>query len=103
MKFWKAGARKLYAVKEADIKAHRPMSSSLSIVIDSDDSDDFELLPYTKKLKSTSNKGNEMDLIIGNEIKGIRSDLNFVNKLKQEDKVPVALKKLLHDSFTCHI
>ena len=80
------------------------MSSSSSIIIDSDDSDeDFELPPYTKKFKSTSNKGNEMNSIIVNEIKGIRSDLNFITKLKQEDKVPVALKKLLHDAFTCHI
>ena len=104
LKFWKAGARKLYAVKESDVRVYQKSTST--IFIDSDDSDDdFELPPLKKIYKpSCTSKGADVNIsAVMQEVKDMRNDLQFLTKVTRDDKIPVALQKLLHDTFTCQI
>ena len=104
LKFWKAGARKIFALKENDVRVLQRATNTSTIFIDSEDSDDdFELPPLKKiyKPSTTSGKGAEVNVsAVMQEIKGIRNDLKFLNKITRDDEIPVALQKLLHDTFT---
>ena len=58
-----------------------------------------------KFIKSSStSKGAEINLpTVLQEIKDMRNDFKFLTKVTREDKVPVPLQKLLHDTCTCQI
>ena len=50
LKFWKVGSRKLYAVKESDLKDKKRMSSVINI---SSSSDEELITPFAKRKRTT--------------------------------------------------
>ena len=91
-------ARRIYAVKESDVRVVQRSLNRSTILIDSEDSDDdFELPPVKKFMKSSStSKGAEINLpTVLQEIKDMRNDFKFLTNVTREDKVPVPLQKLL--------
>ena len=51
LKFWKVGSRKLYAVKESDLKDKKRMSSVINI--SSSSSDEELITPFAKRKRTT--------------------------------------------------
>lgn len=92
--FWKCPRRKLYAVTKKDIQNGTPLSSSKRpILLDSDD-EDFE--PMKKKSRQ------KLDLLL-NEVENIRETLDDMMTLTEDTRVPMGLKRILRDTFKCHI
>ena len=98
--FWKVGSRKLYAVKEADLRGRKRMSTAANESTSS--SDEGTILPFTKYKRTA-----EYVKIthISSELREVRSGLDKIFTLTSGMimSIPVGLRKVLYDTFRCSI
>ena len=102
LKFWKVGSRKLYAVKESELKETKKRSSTSSGIINISSSDsDSEIIPLVKRKRVS------MDSIklqrIQDDIREVKEELSKMFLLTSTMQVPIALRRLLYDTFRCSI
>ena len=64
-------------------------------MVDSDE-DDFE--PRSKKAR----KEDKLDMVL-DEVQGVKASLVEMMALTQDSKVPIGLKRIIRDTFKCHI
>ena len=101
LKFWKVGSRKLYAVKESKIKETKKRSSTTNTINISSSDSESDIVPLVKRKRIS------LDSIklqtIQDDIKEIREELSKVFLLTSAMQVPIALRRLLYDTFRCGI
>ena len=93
------GSRKLYAVKDSDLKDRKRMSSSV-INVSSSSSDEELITPFVKRKRTAeivklSN--------ISSEIKEVKDSLNKLFTVTNNMSVPIGLRSVLYDTFKCLI
>ena len=98
--FWKSPRRKTYAVSRKDIEDSKPVSRKRhhSIIIDSDEDDDF-CKPKLKESRNVEKKLNMLMCDVG-ELKSAVSDILTLSK---ETKIPLGLHRMLCDTLKCKI
>ena len=87
--FWKVPSRKLYAVI--------PRKRKTTVEILSSDSDDDLVRPKRMKAKQNDNT------LVVEAVQEMKSTLNDIMAITKDSKLPLGLKKALHDSFKCTI
>lgn len=107
--FWKTGSRKIFAVKKPSKKRKTRSSHENFDTISSSDSSEYDGGNQDKRKHKKSNTDHEL-ASINNKLAGIESVLseNKAELLKvltfsKDYKVPVALKNMVKDSFSCKI
>lgn len=100
LKFWKVGSRKLYAVKESDLKESRKRLSANVISIPSSDSEEELPTPITRR-KRTAEAAKLS--IMSDDIREMKDTMSKVFRLTSSMSVPLGLRNLLYDTFKCSI
>ena len=96
--FWKCPCRKVYTVTRRNIQdgACTPLSSSLRkrpIVLDSDDESMAPPRPKTEE---------KLDGLM-HEVENIKYSMKDIVSLSKNTPIPVALRRILRDTFKCSI
>ena len=102
IQFWKVGSRKIYAVRELDLRLGRVNKATIS---DTESSDE-EFMPLPKRSKRIALcKGQQLADIdqLLTEVWGLRSDIGHLFEVNQQLPVPIGLQKALIDTFRCCI
>ena len=103
VQFWKQPSRKFFAVPEEDLMAPvRTKRRYSSRSRDNDDDDDFETVVRHERKEvncTCTDKLQEIGEVLGS----LQQKVNLVLSLTPETKVPLGLKNLLMDSFSCKI
>ena len=87
----------MYAIDDSNLGKGGRMKKYLRYIdISSDSDDDFQ--PMQKKKYSAS----KLDKI-ASDVDSIKQDLQDVFKVTKDTQCPLGLKKILHDTFICHI
>lgn len=106
--FWKTGSRKIFAVKKPSrVKKHRSSADSVNVISSSDEyaSDDQERsrkqrkTGATAKLSKIEGKLTELQDVVNEN----KSELLKVLTFSKDNKVPLALKNIVKESFSCKI
>ena len=98
LKFWKVGSRKLYAVKESDLKDKKRMSSVINISSSSSDEDMITPLvkrKHTAEIVKLSN--------ISSDLRRVQNSVDKIFTLTAGMSVPIGLRSVLYDTFKCSI
>ena len=104
MQFWKVGSRKIYAVKESDLKPSSKQYSKGKIPMspDSDSSNDV-FVQSTKRGKFVSSKKlSDSDSLL-TEVKGLRKEIGQLFEVNKQLPIPFGLRKVLQETFQCCI
>ncbi|MDA8001854.1 MAG: hypothetical protein MPL62_11275 [Alphaproteobacteria bacterium] len=111
IRFWKTGSRKLFVVKAEDV--HRKVKGKgrkLPILLYSDDEDDDIVDFGPPKRRKSSDVPHEYshevshDLsLLRQSVEDMQKDLKSVLTLTPKCSVPLALKRILRDTFQCAI
>ena len=100
IQFWKVGSRKIFAVRESDLRPNRPRKNTISL--DSDSSDDM-FLPLSKRGKCVSGKQlSESDQLL-TEMQGLRKEIGQLFEVNKGLPIPIGLKRIICDTFRCCI
>lgn len=108
--FWKQPARKFFAIPEEDMTpaSHgkkRPRSVSAGqakeIFIDDEDDDDFQSVCIGKKGKHVMSTRRLEEL--GESLSDLHDKIDKFFTLSADSKIPLSLKKLLKESFSCKV
>ena len=94
LKFWKVGSRKLYAVKESDLKESRKRLSANVISIPSSDLEE-ELLTLLNRRKRMAEAAKLS--IMSDDIREMKNTMSKVFRLTNSMSVLLGLKNLLYD------
>lgn len=94
-KFWRTGSRKIFAVRQADLKMKSNRKRG-SVVISDSDSDE-SLQPLRRK------PIRELPPQLVEEIKGMRKDIQCLFQITDKLKISPGLYRQLRDTFQCHI
>ena len=92
------GSQKLYAVKEADLRGRKRVTTTANESTLS--SDEGTILPFTK-CKRTAEYVKLAH--ISSELKEVRSGLDKIFTLTSGMSIPVGLGSVLYDTFRCSI
>lgn len=98
--FWKSPRRKTYAVSRKDIEDSKPVSRKRhhSIIIDSDEDDDF----CKPKLKESGNVEKKLNMLMC-DVGELKSAVSDILTLSKETKIPLGLHWMLRDTLKCKI
>ena len=96
--FWRSPRRKTYAVSRKDIEDSKPVSRKRhhSIIIDSDEDDDF------CKPKLTRNVEKKLNMLMC-DVGELKSAVSDILTLSKETKIPLGLHQMLRDTLKCKI
>ena len=95
IKFWKVGSRKIFAVRQGDLKGKNCRKRGPVVISDSESDDDLQPL----RKKSTG----ELPLQLVEEVRGMRKDIQCLFQITGKMKISPGLYRLLRDTFQCHI
>ena len=94
------GSRKLFAVKQSDMKYSKRRSAANIINISSSDSDDELVIPLVRHQRSAEAA---KLAVISNDVKQMKESVSNIFKLTTNMAIPLGLRQLLHDTFKCSI
>ena len=98
LKFWKVGSRKLYAVKDSDLKERKRTSNVINI---SSSSSDEELITPFAKRKRTAEFVKLSN--ISSELREVKDGIDKIFTVTNNMSVPIGLRSVLYDTFKCSI
>lgn len=98
LKFWKVGSRKLYAVRNSDLKEKKRVASVINL---SSSSSDEEMFAPLAKRKSTAEYVKLS--ILSTDVREVKSSLAKIFTVTNSMSVPVGLRVTLYDTFKCSI
>ena len=96
LKFWKIGSRKLYAVKESDLRDKKRSS-----VINISSSSDEELVPPLVKRRRTAEYVKLSN--VSSELREVKDTLEKIFTVTNNMSIPIGLRSVLYDTFKCSI
>ena len=104
MQFWKVGNRKIYAVKESDLRLPaKPSTKGKNVVsLDSDSSDD-SFLHCSKKGKFVLSQRSTESVKLLTEVQGLRQEISQLFEVNKQLPIPMGLRKVLQETFKCCI
>lgn len=98
LKFWKVCSRKLYAVKESELREKKRVSAAAN---ESSSSSDESLITPLVKRKCTAEFVKLTN--ISCELKEVKDGLEKIFTLTSGMSIPVGLRNVLYDTFRCSI
>ena len=98
LRFWKVGSRKLYAVKESELREKKRVSAAAN---ESSSSSDESLITPLVKRKRTAEFVKLTN--ISCELKEVKDGLEKIFTLTSGMSIPVGLRSVLYDTFRCSI
>ena len=104
MQFWKVGSRKIYAVKEIDLRPSPRAShkGKAPASLDSDSSDK-EFMLCSKKGNFVSHKQSFESGELLSEMQGLRKEIGQLFEVNKQLPIPMGLMKVLQETFQCCI
>ena len=103
--FWRSPRRKLFAVNVKDAKeCGRVHHRRLSSFVEADSSDNESDSEHVHRPTNKKRKFNEKSLEeLTDDVAFIKDTLTDMMTLNAESKLPMGLKRMLRDTFKCHI
>jgi hypothetical protein len=95
--FWKCPRRKLYAVSYSDLNARISKRQHHQVVISDSEEDDIQ-----PQRKSSAIQVQDLKKI-QDDIAAIKGDISEINSLSANSKIPLALNRILKETFKCSI
>ena len=94
-KFWKVGSRKIFAVRQGDLKMKSSRKRGLVVISDSDSDDDLQPL-QRKPIREAPPQ-------LVEEVKEMRKDIQCLFQITNKMKISPGLYRQLKETFQCHI
>lgn len=92
------GSRKLYAVKDSNVKGKKRMSNAINI---SSSSSDEEFVAPSVKIRRTAEYVKLSN--ISSELREVKDSIDKIFEVTSNMRVPIGLKSVLYDTFKCSI
>lgn len=94
-KFWKVGSRKIFAVRQGDLKMKSSRKRGLVVISDSDSDDDLQPL-QRKPIREAPPQ-------LVEEVKEMRKDIQCLFQITNKMKISPGLYRHFKETFQCHI